>query len=190
MANPQPTDAHLRMAHSISEAIMLRDFSKRQRKILDLILRLSWGCGKKYASIPKQRDFEIVGVKEGHVKVELNWLVESMIIFREGNEYSFNKNFDQWQISRVCPYEPQRLTELVSLNIKELTKTVSENLQKQEVSTYKNSKFSTPKLASPKEILNKDKKESNIDIKEINQNLRGTDPDKYVKGKYGHMVQR
>jgi hypothetical protein len=167
MANPQPTDAHLRIAHSINEAIMLRDFTKRQRKILDLILRLSWGCGKKTANIPRQRDFMVIGIAESHISSELNWLTESQVIRVEGSYYSFNKDFDQWQVSRVKPFNPQKLTELVRLNLNhtyqnsklagdELTKTVSKDLPKQVVSTSQNSKFSTPNLAMPKEMLNKD----------------------------------
>ena len=159
MANPQPTDAHLRVAHSINEAIMMRDFSKRQRKILDLIFRLSWGCNKKFALIPRQRDFGAVGVGEGHIKVELTWLEQSHIIVREGDSYSFNKDFDQWQVSRVRPFSPEKLTELVRLNLngnnQELTETVSGNLPKQEETTYRNSKLPTPTVVSPKEKLKK-----------------------------------
>jgi len=177
MADPQPEDAHLRVAHSINEAIMLRDFSKRQRKILDLILRLSWGCGKKTAIITRQKDFAVVGVGEGHIKAEVIWLLQSKIIFIEGNEYRFNKNFDDWQISRVHPFEPEKLTEMVRLNLiktyqngkiigTELTETVSSNLPKQEESTYRNGKFLEPELASPKEILkkyiNKEEPDNNI----------------------------
>ena len=159
MANPQPTDAHLRVAHSINEAIMMRDFSKRQRKILDLILRLSWGCNKKYAKIPRQKDFEIVGIGEGHIKVELIWLAQSRIITIDGDKFSFNKDFDQWQVSRVRPFTPDKLTELVSLNLNghypELTETVSPNLPKQEETTYQKGKLSTPELVLPKERLKK-----------------------------------
>ncbi len=159
MANPQPTDAHLRVAHSINEAIMMRDFTKRQRKILDLILRLSWGCGKQEALIPRQRDFQTVGIGEGHIKAELVWLTQSCIIVISDNNYSFNKDFDQWQVSRVRPFTPEKLTELVRLNLNghspKLTTTVSSNLPKGEVSTYHNSKSVTPELASPKERLKK-----------------------------------
>ncbi len=159
MANPQPTDAHLRVAHSINEAIMMRDFTKRQRKILDLVLRLSWGCNKKYAQIPRQKDFEIVGIGEGHIKVELVWLVQSHIITIDDNNYSFNKDFDQWQVSRVRPFSPENLTELVRFNLNgnnpKLTKTVSGNLPKREETTYQNSKSTTPELASSKERLKK-----------------------------------
>lgn len=165
MANPQPSDAHLRVAHSINEAIMMRDFSKRQRKILDLILRLSWGCNKKHALIPRQRDFQTVGIGEGHIKVELVWLAQSQIITIEDDKYSFNKDFDQWQVSRVRPFTPEKLTELVRLNLNgnmpQLTETVRNNLSKltERVSPpYRKGKFATSELALPKESLKKELK--------------------------------
>jgi len=161
MANQQPNDAHLRINHNITEAIMLRDFSKRQRKILDLILRCSWGCGnKETATIPRQKDFECAGIHEVHIKTELQWLVNSKVITRDGDKYSFVKDFNQWQVSRNKPYQPERLTELVSINLQELTKTVSENLPKHKESTYQNSKNPTPKLASPKENIKESIKET------------------------------
>ena len=170
MANPQPTDAHLRMAHTINEAIMMRDFSKVQRKILDLILRLSWGCGKKYAYIPHQRDFMIVGVHEVKIKYELDWLTTSKIIFRRDTIYWFNKNFEEWQISRVHPFEPEKLNELLSYNLNgtgteklnellnespKLNETLSENLTNSKEKTLLIVKLPTPKLASPKESIKK-----------------------------------
>jgi hypothetical protein len=160
MANPQPTDAHLRVAHKINEAVMMRDFSKRQRKILDLILRLSWGCGHKEAYIPLQRDFVVVGVLEVDIKRELDWLEESQVIHRQGPLYWFNKDYEQWQVSRVKPYLPKKLSELLSKNLNgsrpELSELLSKNLVKHEVNTSQNTKSATSKLASPKEILKKD----------------------------------
>lgn len=141
MANPQPTDAHLRIAHQISEQLMVSHFTAKQRRILDLILRLSWGCGKKVANIPRQKDFEVVGIEEGHIKEELDVLTRDNIIFREGNLYSFNKNFDNWRVSRARKYHPQKLTELVSLNLK--------NLPNREVGTYRIGKKSLTESVSP-----------------------------------------
>lgn len=183
MANPQPTDAHLRIAHSISEAIMMRDFSKRQRKILDLILRLSWGCNKKFAHIPYQRDFQVTGIYEGDIKKELEWLEVSKIVCREDNYYWFNKDFDEWQISRVHPFDPKRLSELLSDNIKEkldneilsshpklsemlshenekLSETLTVDLVKHELLTSYNTKFATSDLALPKESIKENIKEN------------------------------
>jgi len=159
MANPQPTDAHLRIAHSINEQIMVTDFSKRQRKILDLILRLSWGCGKKDAIIPHQNDFEIVGVYEQDIKIELIVLERDRVIVVDGNLYSFNKDFEQWRRTRARKYTEDKLRELLSLNLNvtgaKLSKTLSSNLVKHEETTSQNTKFPTPELASPKERLNK-----------------------------------
>jgi len=164
MANPQSTDAHLRIAHSINEQLMVSHFSEQQRRVLDFILRLSWGCGNKVAYIPRQRDFEIVGVREGHVKAHLDWLVEAKVILRQDCYYQFNKDFDQWRVSRATGYSKQKLTEIVSLNLNhnkpELTESVSENLRNMEETAYGKRKHPTPELASPKErlkkVLNKD----------------------------------
>jgi hypothetical protein len=181
MANPQPDDAHLRIAHSITEAIMLRDFTKRQRKILDLILRLSWGCHKKYAEIPRQGYFEYIGIGKGHIKAELDWLQQSKVISIEGNIYSFNKNFDEWQISRVQPYLPEKVTELVTLNLNvsyqngnpkdtEVTETVTNKLPKSELPSYQNGNFSTSEAATPKESIKESIKEIEINnILDINR---------------------
>ena len=178
--------------HDIEEAIMLRDFTKRQRKVIDLIMRLSWGCGKDAADIPRQRDFCCIGIAESHVSAELKWLSDSQIIVIDGTLYGINDNPDQWQVSRVKPYTPEKLTELVRHNLNgtaELTKTGSKNLPKQEVKTYQNRKFSTRKLASPKE------KKRNIRESIIyrNRNNEKSDPDeemenKYLDGKYGSLV--
>ena len=140
MANPKPTEPHLRIPHSISEAIMMSSFTKRQRNIIDLILRLSWGCDKKTATIPRKRDFEVLGIAETHVGKELKQLMESNVIFIEGNNYSFNKSYNQWTVPKIKPSVPNKLTELLRLNLngtyrsgksipQELTKTGTNNLQ-------------------------------------------------------------
>lgn len=119
MANPQPTDAHMRIAHSIAEAIMMRNFTKRQRAILDLILRLSWGCGKKTAIIPLKQDFRLVGVDKTKISNELNWLVNAGVIEwrKETNEFSFLKDFDKWAVSIVPEYDRSRFEELLHINL-------------------------------------------------------------------------
>lgn len=164
MANPQPNDPHLIFAHSLEEAIMMRDFTKHRRKILDLILRLSWGCGKNYAHIPHQRDFEVAGVHECDIKREIEWLEVSKIIFREGDYYWFNKDFDQWQISRINPFNPEKLRSLLNLNLK--SRVPSEDI----LETH-------PKL---KEFLSTKQLALN-DL--LNENLYETQNKSFVKGK-------
>jgi hypothetical protein len=159
MANPQPTDAHLRIAHSIEEQIMVSSFTEHELKILLFILRLSWGCGKHSAYIPRQRDFELIGIPEGHIKARLDYLIRSKVIVRHENYYEFNKDFDDWRINQSRSYIPKKLTDLVILNLntadQKLTEYVSSNLQNMEVGTYTKCKVAEAEPASSKEILNK-----------------------------------
>ena len=187
MANPQPTDAHLRISHSIHEQIMVSDFSKRQRKILDLIHRLSWGCGKTFAIIPHQKDFEITGIHESDIKSELEYLVNCKVIMISSDEYMFNKNFDQWRISLSRNYSPERLGKLISLNLNGLGKTPSQNLVKHQENTWQNTKLATHELHSSKES---NKENTNNNYIDNSKKRYIQDPDKFVKGKYGHVVHR
>ena len=119
MAKPQPEDSHLRLAHSILEEIIGSDFSKRQISILLLILRLSWGCGKKVALIPKKRWFIVTGMHESAIKQELDYLSECKVISSNGTGYSFNKDFDQWRISRNKFYRKKYINSMIAYNISE-----------------------------------------------------------------------
>jgi len=110
---------------------MCRVFTKRQRSILDLILRLSWGCNKKAAIIPRQKDFELVGIDETKVKTELKWLINAKVIKwdKNKNEFSFIKDYDQWRVSIVPKYERERLSTLIHINIESCQ---NSNLPKQQ----------------------------------------------------------
>ncbi len=157
---------------------MVSDFTEQQGRILRLILRLSWGCQKKWAYIPHQSDFEMVRVGQGKVKAHLDWLINARVIFRQGDYYAFNKDFDQWRVSRALSYTPEKMTELVHRNLEdkgspeltekvrngeenltekvrppteELTEKVRDALPKREGFPYLKGKTSTPDLATAKD---------------------------------------
>lgn len=166
MANPQPTDAHLRIAHSIQEQIMVSNFTEQQRRMLDLILRLSWGCGSKVAHIPHQNTFEIVGVGKNKIKNHLVWLEKAGVIGRDGCFYWICKDYDKWRVSRALGYTPEKVAELVTFNIRIVAEKgtfCDEKLPKRELDgcrignnevAEKGTSLDT-NLASAKEILNK-----------------------------------
>lgn len=126
MVSVQPEEAYLKIAHSIEEQLMVSRFTARQRRILDLILRLSWGCNKKAAHIPRQKDFEVAGVGENHIKTHLEWLERARVISREGDYYSFNKDFAQWRVSQAFRYSPEKLRELIRLNLSDRGETLTD----------------------------------------------------------------
>jgi len=81
-------------------AIMQTDFTKRQRNILDLVIRMSYGCGKKSALL-RPADFELVGVYKTHVRKELDYLAQTRVLFIDGERITLNKDYDQWRVSLV-----------------------------------------------------------------------------------------
>jgi len=138
MANPQP-DRFTRISNELFEAIMQTDFSKRQRSILDLIIRASYGCGKKFALL-RPSDFEVVGVYKSHIKKELDYLTRTKVIFRDGERISLNKDYDQWRVSLNKTSSQDKLSEILRKNLSgevtktvtKVTKTVTENSQPDE----------------------------------------------------------
>lgn len=116
--NPQPTDAHIRISHEVHRELVRRKFSKRQRDVIDLILTLSWGCGKPSALIPELKYFEEIGIGKNHIRSVLDGLVESHVILwdRFMNVFQFNKHYDQWEIGVVTP-SPKKLNDLIKINL-------------------------------------------------------------------------
>lgn len=122
MTSPQPTDAHLRLAHSLFEEIAMRDFSKRQRSIIDLVLRLSWGCGKKAWMYDGYADFEAVGVYRNVVSEELQFLERNQVIrwFPEYRLIMLNKHFDDWTIARKKKSSSEHMKKLVNASLQNI----------------------------------------------------------------------
>lgn len=163
MANPQP-DKFTKLSNELYEAIMKTDFSKRQRNILDLIIRLSYGCGKKFA-ILRPSDFEVVGILRGHVKKELEYLQATNVLLISGENYTLNKDYDTWRVSLTKSFNEEKFQRILARNLSnfvtetvtnvtemvtgEVTETVTfvtemvtpenEELPKQEQDSYQNS---------------------------------------------------
>ena len=164
MANVNPSEPYIKIAHSVQEQMMVSQFTEQQRRILDLIYRLSLACGKTTAYIPRQKDFELVGVREFHVKAHLDALVRDKVISREGSYYGFNLNFNEWRVSRAFNYSPEKIQELVHLNLSmpdqsQLTENVSnpakltESVSQNDTENYVLRKSAVPSVASPKDSI-------------------------------------
>lgn len=129
MANPQPEQGFVKLANEIWNEIIRRDFSKRHKDIILFIWRLSYGCQKKTALIPKLKDFELCGVGYQNIRKELLYLSNCKVIVWDQSEniFAVNKDYDQWQISPVKGWDENRFKELVSLNIEKKQSKTSQN---------------------------------------------------------------
>jgi phage replication O-like protein O len=130
----QLENGYIRIANEIWDEVIRRDFSKRQKDILHLILRLSYGCQKKVAHIPMLKDFAICGVTPNHISNEVAYLKECKVIEwdREDMIFAFNKNYDVWQVSPVRSWNKERFKELIHLNLNSTT-SQNRNFPKQEL---------------------------------------------------------
>ena len=133
MANPQAENGHVRIANEILNEILRRSFSKRQIAILHFIWRLSYGCNKKYAYIPKLKHFSLCGVTNQNIKSELEHLEVCNVILwnRETNEFRFNKDYEKWIITPIKYWDEEEFKKLIHLNIiKKSPKEDSKNTKK------------------------------------------------------------
>lgn len=137
--NPQLENGHIRIANEIWDEIIRRDFSKRQKDILQFILRLSYGCNHKVAHVPLLRDFSLCGVTQNHITEELLYLKNCKVIdwSREDMFFSFNKNYEIWQVSPVKKWDDERFRELIHINLTSQNR----NFPKQELPKKGNDDF-------------------------------------------------
>ncbi|MEY9097027.1 conserved phage C-terminal domain-containing protein [Paenibacillus sp. RC84] len=122
MANPQPENGFVRVANELWDEIICRSFSKRQIDILLFILRLSYGCNKKTAKIPRQQDFILAGLGgKGNIALELKRLEVARVITRnkEAGEYALNKDYETWDVGLVKGWEKARFEKLLNLNLEQ-----------------------------------------------------------------------
>lgn len=127
MANPQP-DKYTKISNELYIAIMMTDFSKRQRKILDLIMRCSYGCGKKSA-ILRPSDYEVVGVYKTHIAKELKYLEKANVIVINWDTYetALNKDYDTWRVSLARTADMERFNEILKRNLEHKKETCGQN---------------------------------------------------------------
>lgn len=151
MASPQLENGYTRTANELSEAIMQSNFSKRQRNILDLIIRMSYGCGKKSA-VFKYVDFELVGVYKADIKRELDYLSSVRVITAEYIDdlsmlyITLNKNYDQWRVSIVKGFNTEKWEQLLRRNLDDKVSEILTNPENKVSKTLTDSKKTVSNL--------------------------------------------
>ncbi|MDO7788805.1 replication protein [Desulforamulus aquiferis] len=115
MANPQP-EQFTRLSNELYTAIMQANFSKRQRKILDLVIRMSYGCGKKFALL-RPMDFELVGIHKTDIGQELAHLSQAEVLFIDGEQITLNKDYECWQVGLAHSISNERWNEVLNKNL-------------------------------------------------------------------------
>ena len=144
-----------RFDNPILEAVLTSSFTKRQLKILLLIIRFSAGCQKGYAVLRK-KDFAYAGVSPYCITQELKKLIKRKAIRWEPEKdlVWINPNISDWAGDKSGD------------NLRRFFKIINKNLPKWQLALYQNSNLRLAKTArvsggsSNKERIEKENKVS------------------------------
>lgn len=114
--------------NDIWEAIQRTKFSLHERKILDLIIRLTYGCGQKVCfleSYTNLRDAGCLYSTQGRKTLESLEDKRVLIIDWRHKAILFNKYYNTWQVEIYDCFKQESLDSLVSANLKAKRKSQS-----------------------------------------------------------------
>lgn len=120
MAQPKSVSSgYTKITNELQDTFIKFRLTKRQRNILDLIIRLSYGCQREFAFIPALKHFSPFGVSKQDIKKELEKLEAARVITwnRDRCFFALNKNFDEWQLEHESLYNEQLLKDLIALQL-------------------------------------------------------------------------
>lgn len=174
MADVKLKNGYVRVVNNLVDQLFLREFSLKQLRVIMLILRLSYGYNKKYAIIKPKSRFNFANLHNPDINKILNELIAKKVIIKIAEDcYSFNKDYDVWEIPYHKFYNEKKYKDLLALqfvsetlttNMSEsLTSNISETLTKDE-----------GELVNHLQNLKKDEQITNTNISETltkNENL-------------------
>lgn len=138
--NPQLEDGYTKIVNAVQEALCRTHFGGYERRVLDVIIRKTWGFGKKEDRIPNSQICKMTGLYKSHVSRALTSLILRRIVTKNGNKLSVQKDYTLWTTEKLP----------ILVTTKKLPKMVTE--------VTKNGNKKLPKMAdskeTTKEILN------------------------------------
>lgn len=119
MANVQLENGYTQLANELLGALIVFRFTGAQHSMLDLIIRLSYGCGKTTATFQLWSDFEVAGVLRQNVKPNLESLETAKILAIDWNSKTMqiNKDYNTWTIPYRNFHQEKRLSQLIKMNL-------------------------------------------------------------------------
>jgi len=136
-------------------------------QVLLCVIRKTYGFRKKVDWIANFQIVASTGLGKTTVSRALSKLKQQGLITRNGKSIGFQKDWEQWKVSRTANL--QKLADKVPRKLAEQLTELAEQ---------------PTKVSSP--VVTQKKKET---IQKKNYK-RNNDPDKFIKGRYGSLVQR
>lgn len=100
-------ESYTKIPNNLLSALAVYKFNGRQRAIIDVICRYTFGYNRAFYKFPVALFEAITGIKRNNVSAEITKLVNSKIVNVVGNPsktetrlYSINMNFQQWGVEK------------------------------------------------------------------------------------------
>ncbi len=97
MANPQP-DKYIKISTELFEKLAAIRIPGEARQVLDVIIRKTWGFGKKSDYIPLSQFVSSTGLKKANVCRALSKLITMRLVIKNDNgQLQIQKDYEKWQ---------------------------------------------------------------------------------------------
>jgi len=100
--HPKREDGYTMIFNELLEALMCADIPKRARRLIDVQMRFSFGCGPKtFTSLTKSEYAALANLDWSDTHRALQWLLEKKIFEqdeRDMKRYRLNKYYRDWQV--------------------------------------------------------------------------------------------
>lgn len=150
-----------RVPNSILTTLITRDLTKRQVKIILLVIRLTYGCQVPWAFYEK-RYFQVAGLHRGAIGRELTMLREMRVLDmnKEMKTVRINPRVEAWQCSRNENIDADSVPDLIRNMLSKQLRNVPvlRTLPDDKLDEIDDSEFQSRSVKKlKKEILKKDK---------------------------------
>ncbi len=100
--HPKREDGYTMIFNELLEALMCADIPKRARRLIDVQMRFSFGCGPKIFTSLTTKDFAgLSDLDWSNAYRAITWLVEKSIFEKDpenSGRYRLNKLYHQWEV--------------------------------------------------------------------------------------------
>lgn len=131
-------NGYVKIANNLFDNIIFRDFNNRERAVIFLVIRLSYGFNHKAAIIKPKARFGLIGMHRQHIDRALDSLIAKNVIIDRGNdEFMLNKHFDTWKVKLNKQFNEDNFNELKGLQFRgNVTATVTNSNQECDINNF------------------------------------------------------
>jgi len=101
--HPKREDGYTMIFNELLEALMCADIPKRARRLIDVQMRFSFGCGPKtFTSLTKSEYATLANLDWSNTYRALKWLLEKKIFEQDEGDmkrYRLNKYYREWRVA-------------------------------------------------------------------------------------------